>query len=52
MLRKCNFRTQKEYFFMKKRKNGYYETQKTFTIEGKKIQHTFYYKTKTELSEK
>lgn len=37
---------------MKKRKNGYYETQKTFTIEGKKIQHTFYYKTKTELSEK
>lgn len=37
---------------MKKRKNGYYETQKTLTIEGKKVQHTFYYKTQKELAEK
>jgi len=36
----------------KKRKNGYYQTQKTFTIEGKKITHTFYYKTQKELTEK
>ncbi len=37
---------------MKKRKNGYYETQKTLTIEGKKVQHTFYYKTQNELADK